>query len=163
MITLRQFKAPDSDLLLKYLNDAEVTQYITDAIVQPYALEDASGWIEHSRNNEYIKAIEYRGDLIGCISATLGDFEYNRSAELGYWLGKAFWNQGIATEAVSLFGNALFNSTNIDRLFVSVVSENTASIKVLEKNGYILEGTLRKASFKNGRFYDEVLLAKLKS
>jgi len=163
MITLRQFKATDSDLLLKYLNDADVTQYVTNAIPQPYTLADAHWWIDHSRDCEHIKAIEYQGELVGCISATLGDFEYNRSAELGYWLGKAFWNQGIATEAVSLFGNTLFNSTNIERLFVSVVSENTASIKVLEKNGYILEGTLRKASFKNGRFYDEVLLAKLKS
>jgi len=163
MITLRQFKATDSDLLLKYLNDAEVTQYITNAIPQPYDVEDAKWWIEHSRNNEYIKAIEYQGEFVGCISATLGDFEYNRSAELGYWLGKAFWNQGIATQAVELFGDTLFNNTNLVRLFVSVVSDNKASIRVLEKNGYLFEGTLKRASFKNGRFYDEVLFAKIGS
>jgi len=48
------------------------------------------------------------------------------------------------------------------RLFVSVVSENSASIKVLEKNGFTHEGLLKKASFKNGKFYDESLLSKVK-
>jgi len=162
MINLRYFKDEDTELLLKYLNNNAVTQYITSAIAKPYTLVDALWWINAGSKTQYIKAIEHNGILVGCISATVGNFEYDRSAELGYWIGQEHWGQGIATAAVKAFSEFLFNETELVRLFVSVVSENSASIKVLEKNGFTHEGLLKKASFKNGKFYDESLLSKVK-
>jgi len=163
MIKLRPFNTTDSDLLVSYLNDTRVTQYITAAIAQPYCSDDAQWWINVGSQSEYIKAIELDGTLIGCISADFGDFEYSRSAELGYWLGQDYWNRGIATQAVKIFTESLFNNTDVARLFVSVVSENKPSIRVLEKNGFSHDGLLKKVSFKNGQFFDECLLSKLNS
>jgi len=163
MIKLRPFNTTDSDLLVSYLNDKTVTQYITAAIAQPYSSDDALWWITVGSQSEYIKAIELDGTLIGCISADFGDFEYSRSAELGYWLGSDYWNRGIATQAVKIFTQSLFNSTDVARLFVSVVSDNISSIRVLEKNGFSHDGLLKKVSFKNGHFFDECLLSKLNS
>jgi len=100
---------------------------------------------------------------VGCISANVGEFEYSRSAELGYWVAREYWNKGIASEAIKLFTDSIFSSTDITRLFVSVVAENAASLRVLEKNAYTNEGTHRQASFKNGRHFDEHCLAKLRS
>ena len=136
MIKLRDFVSSDSTLLAVYLNDEKVTQYITDAIPQPYTQSDVQWWLNVGSKEENIKAIEVNGILVGCISATRGSFEYNRSAELGYWLGRKYWNQGIATQAVSEFSELLFNATDIVRLFASVVADNTASIRVLEKNNF---------------------------
>ncbi len=161
VINLRSFKASDENLLLLYLNNKEVTQYITNAIAQPYTISDAKWWLNTGCKSDHIKAIEYKGIFVGCIAATIGNFEYNRSAELGYWIGHEYWNRGIATEVVKEFSELLFRTTNITRLFVSVVSQNTASIRVLEKNGFKFEGLLEKASFKNNQFYDECLLSKI--
>jgi len=163
MINLRHFKDSDTDLLISYLNNNEVTQYITSAIPNPYTLIDALWWIDAGSKTQYIKAIEHKGTFVGCISATLGDFEYDRSAELGYWIGKEYWGQGIATAAVKMFSEFLFNETELVRLFVSVVNENKASIRVLENNDFLHEGLLKNASYKNGRFFDECILAKIKT
>lgn len=161
MITLRAFKNSDVDLLMGYLNEAKVSQYITGAIAQPYTREDALWWVNSGSRSDFIKAIEYNGTFVGCISATFGDFEYSRSAELGYWLGSDYWNQGIATQVVKEFSQSLFEQTHLNRLFVSVVAQNTASIRVLEKNGFSQEGLFKKASYKNGVYFDECLMAKL--
>jgi len=163
MIKLRAFKASDTDLLVSYLNSPKVTRYITSAIAQPYTEGDAQWWVEEGSGIAHAKAIEFNGTLVGCISANVGEFEYSRSAELGYWVAREYWNKGIASEAIKLFTDSIFSSTDITRLFVSVVAENAASLRVLEKNAYTNEGTHRQASFKNGRYFDEHCLAKLRS
>ncbi|WJG08597.1 GNAT family protein [Aliiglaciecola sp. LCG003] len=160
-IRLRTFESTDTDLLVKYLNNKQVTQYITDAVPTPYTPSDGQWWVEHSKRSQYTKAIEYQGKLVGCISAQVGSFEYYRSAELGYWIGQEYWNKGIATSAVKQFSDRLFSTTHIVRLFVSVVSLNTASIRVLEKNGFRSEGIRKSASYKNNQFFDECVLAKI--
>jgi RimJ/RimL family protein N-acetyltransferase len=162
-ITLRDFNASDTSLLSSYLNDSEVTKYITAEIPQPYKKSDANWWVNIGSKSEYIKAIEVNGVFVGCISATIGKFEYSHSAELGYWIGRKYWSQGIATEAVKKISAIIFNTSNIIRLFVSVVSLNKASIRVLEKNNFIHEGLLKKASCKHGLYFDERLLSKIKN
>jgi len=162
MINFRKFKQSDCAQLLIYLNDDRVTRYITASIPQPYQISDAKWWVDVGSQSPQIKAIELNGVFVGCISAKVGDFEYNRSAELGYWLAPQFWGQGIMTKAVDAFSQHLFSTTDIVRLFVSVVAMNAASIRVLEKNNYAHDGLLRNASYKNGEFFDECLLSKIK-
>jgi len=161
MINFRPFEAADCTQLLAHLNDERVTRYITASIPQPYQPADAQWWVDVGSQLHHIKAIEFDGIFVGCISANVGNFEYNRSAELGYWLAPQYWNRGIATQAVNEFSQLLFTTTNIVRLFVSVVAENVASIRVLENNGFSHEGLLRNASYKNGQFFDEVILSRI--
>lgn len=161
MINLRNFNAADETLLIRYLNDEDVTRYVTAAIPKPYTSEDAKWWVEQGCKEEWIRAVEADGKLVGCVSATVGQFEYKRSAELGYWIAKPFWGRGYATEAVRQLSEEIYKSSNVERLFVSVVKENYGSIRVLEKNGFVTEGVMKKASFKDGQFYDECLMAKV--
>lgn len=161
MITLRKFRQDDIPLLVEYLNNDEVTRYITAAINQPYTQEDARQWLAFCADNSLINAIEYDGQLVGCISATVGNFEYSHSAELGYWLGRQHWQKGIARQAVQMFIQQLQQTTSLSRVFVSVVAENYRSINVLTSNGFELEGRLKHASCKNGEFFDECIYAKL--
>ncbi|WP_435276252.1 GNAT family N-acetyltransferase [Psychrobium sp. nBUS_13] len=130
MITLREFTVDDAPHIVNYLNDSEVTQYITATIAHPYTSSDAQSWIEFSDNNPLIRAIECNGAFVGCISATAGRFEYSHSAELGYWLGREYWEQGIGTQAVQLFIDYLKSVTSLSRVYVSVVTRNTRSIRV---------------------------------
>lgn len=163
MITLRDFTSSDKTLLVEYLNNKLVTRYITAAIPQPYTFEDAQWWLTTGCLEGHVKAIEYNGVFVGCISAKVGDFEYSRSAELGYWIAEKYWNNGIATKAISLFTQRLFSTTDLVRLFVSVVSVNKSSIQALKKNDFTHEGLLQKASYKDGEFFDECILSKLKT
>ncbi|MGB0834893.1 MAG: GNAT family N-acetyltransferase [Psychrobium sp.] len=103
MLQLRDFYADDVPFLVQYLNDEQVTRFITAAIPKPYTLSDAKWWIEHSEGNPLIQAVCLDGHLIGCISAQPGQFEYQRSAELGYWLASPMWRQGYGSHAVALF------------------------------------------------------------
>lgn len=161
MVLLRQFTSSDATSIVTYLNDPLVTRYITDAIPKPYTIADATGWVAHSQTSNTIMAIEYNGLFVGCISAQIGEFEYSRSAQLGYWIGKEFWNKGIATQAVTLFCQQLTRDTDMMRLYVSVVVDNGASSRVLAKNGFVCEGVHRAASYKAGVFYDESVWAKM--
>ena len=162
-VALRPFRQTDIQGLIAYLNDSDVTRFITDAIARPYTEKDAVEWIEFSAGNELIKAIDFDGQFVGCISATPGKFEYAKSVELGYWIGRRHWQKGIATLALSAFCRQLFATTDIHRMFVSVVVDNTASIRVLEKNGFVQEGVLRQVSYKEGRFFDEKIMARCRN
>lgn len=56
--------------------------------------------------------------------------------EISYWLGKEFWNRGIATQGLALFLDVM----TVRPLYARVAKDNIASIRVLEKNGFSLSG-----------------------
>lgn len=81
-------------------------------------------------------------------------FDFNQKVNgvtIGYFLSEAHWGKGIATEAVSLLLNFLFTEANVNRIQAEVMPQNEASKKVLLKNGFLKEGTLRQASLWAGK------------
>ena len=81
------------------------------------------------------------------------------SAEIGYWLGEAYWGRGIVTEAVSALTQWAFDNFDLSRIYAGVLEWNPASMRVLEKAGYQLEGRLRKAVVKQNHVMDEFIYA----
>jgi RimJ/RimL family protein N-acetyltransferase len=153
----------DRQLLVAYLNDDNVIRYLSSKIPHPYSFEDATWWVDTgSKDNAIVKAIEFNGIFCGVIGAYTQAFEYRHSAEVGYWIAKPYWGQGIATQALKLFTNHIFNKTHISRLFNPVSAPNIASMRVLEKSGYQREGILRRSVCKAGDCYDEHVFARLK-
>ncbi|MEP0355277.1 GNAT family protein [Paraglaciecola sp.] len=163
MITLRDFNEDDLAQLLCILNDPEVVKYLSSKIPTPYTLEDSQWWISTGSKIGIIKAIDFNGSLVGCIGAEPGSFEYQRSAEIGYWVAKEYWRKGIATHAINEMVSLVFKTTGIVRLFASVFSENTASLNVLEKCNFKLESVQSKAIYKNDEFYDNHVFSILKT
>lgn len=164
MITLRDLGNDDQLLLVKYLNDPEVIRYLSSKIPNPYTVDDANWWIETgSKDHAIVKAVEFNGVFCGVIGAYTQVFEYAHSAEVGYWIAKPYWGKRIATQALQLFTADIFNQTSISRLFNPVSAPNIASMRVLEKAGYQLEGVLRRSVCKAGDCYDEHVFARLKS
>lgn len=163
MITLRDFKEEDTSALLTILNEPKVVKYLSSRIPKPYTLEDAHWWVFTGSKIGIVKAIEYNGTLIGCVGADRGVFEYQRSAEVGYWIAKDYWGQGFATQAIKQFIPCVFETSDIVRLFASVFSPNTASERVLTKCGFTLEAIQKRAIFKEGEFYNSHLFSLLKT
>jgi RimJ/RimL family protein N-acetyltransferase len=107
-------------------------------------------------------AIVVYGKAIGCTSVMLEEGNSVKTAELGYWLGEEYWGQGIATELVKLMIKYSFKNFDIERLQAHVFEHNKASARVLEKTGFIYEGTLRNNILKEGKILNELVLSILK-
>jgi RimJ/RimL family protein N-acetyltransferase len=83
-------------------------------------------------------------------------------AEVGYWLAKLYWGQGIMTAVVQRACQHAFEEFGLVKITAQVFSPNTASARVLEKCGFHEEGVLRKHFPKDGQFLDARLIALLK-
>lgn len=78
------------------------------------------------------------------------DYRAHR-AEIGYWLARPFWGRGLMTNAVGAFVRYAFRELELRRLTAHVFEQNLASARVLEKNGFKLEGHLREHFLKEGK------------
>ena len=163
MIELRELKRDDREWLVRYLNNEQLVRYLASRIPQPYSFEDASWWVEvGSKEGAFVRAITFNGVFCGVIGVYTKAAEYAHAAELGYWVAQEHWNKGIASKAVADFTELVFATTDIQRLYAVVSAPNLASIQVMNKAGYSLEGILRKSVQKQGQFYDEHLFAKIR-
>ncbi|WP_100643495.1 GNAT family N-acetyltransferase [Alteromonas facilis] len=162
MLTLRPLQSLDEPDLVNSLNNPNVTRFLSSNIPQPYSSEDARWWVDTGCNiDTIVRAIEWDGSFCGTVGVYLQKNEYAHAAELGYWLDEAFWGRGIATQAVEAFINWLAITTAITRIYNPVTSSNLASIRVMEKLGFVCEGRLRNSVTHNGAFFDELLFAKI--
>lgn len=156
MIELRDFRDGDQELLVSYLNDSSVTKFLSARLPQPYTNEAAAWWVSTGSKMGIVKAVTVDGKLIGSISALVGEFERQKSAEIGYWIAQRFWGQGFASQALADFSKLVFENTDIVRLYAPVFEGNTASVRVLEKCGFGLEAVLKKAIYKEGALFNEL-------
>jgi len=161
-IILRKVRKSDLTNILMYCQEKKVGQYTT-TIPYPYQKKDALDFFKRSHKMErdktgYNLAIELKDQkgLIGVMSLYHIDKEH-RGGEIGYWLAKAYWNKGIASEALELIMDYGIGKLKLHKLHASVWKENTLSQRLLKKHGFRKEGILRDHIRKKGRYYDEVL------
>jgi len=159
LISLRPFRRSDAASLQHHADDLEVTRYLP-LMPHPYGPEDARQWInfaQHSarRDSAYFFGMEHavHGEIVGGIGLK-EFFCQDNTAEIGYWLASSYWGQGIATEAVRLIMGFSFNGLKLHRLYAMTHEKNVGSSRVLEKNGFVREGTMRKAGNIDGQWQD---------
>jgi RimJ/RimL family protein N-acetyltransferase len=151
----------DAPNVVKHGNNFNVWINLTDRFPHPYTLIHAYAWLKQHVGTapETSFAIEVEGAYAGEIGFHPQPGEHRLCAEIGYWLGEEYWGIGIATEAVRAMTEYLFAKHNLVRLHAHVFEWNSASIRVLEKCGYIREAVLRRSVIKNERIIDEMLYA----
>ena len=162
--TLRKFKKSDVSALTKNMNNKKVivTLYGTPF---PYKKKDAIEWINtniYSRKKEYFNlVIDVNGKMIGSIGSRT--IVRGHKAGFGYWLSEKYWGKGIMTEVLKVFTNYCFKEFKLIRMWAVVDDWNPGSAKVLEKNGFVREGVLRKnVKNKFGKLGDEWIYGKVK-
>ncbi|MFN8389824.1 MAG: GNAT family protein [Bdellovibrionota bacterium] len=162
---IRSFARGDARSLAAYANNADVAKYLRDTFPHPYKESDAKAWIRLASNElpETNFAIASRQEPIGGIGLLFGRDVFRRNAELGYWLGEPYWGRGIATQAVAAFVDYAFEVFDIGKLTAGVFDGNVASQRVLEKNGFVLEGRFRQHLIKNGELKDYLVFSLLKA
>lgn len=160
--TLRQWRADDAPGVPKYANNRKVSLCLRDRFPFPYREEDAREFLKRlpAEEDGIALCIDVNGEVAGGIGLQRKEDVHRFVAEFGYWLGEPFWGRGIVTEAIGAFVDFAFAKYPLHRLYAEVFSNNPASARVLEKNGFILEGRLKKHVFKNGELLDALVYAK---
>lgn len=146
-------------------NDISIWVNVRDVFPYPYTVDHAESFIRSSEEEigSLIWGIYLEDKMAGVIGLHLQSDVHRFKAELGYWLGTDFRGRGLAYASVATVVDYAFSQTNLIRIYSSVFEDNKASAKVLISNGFLQEGILRKSAFKNGRFVDEIVFARLKN
>ena len=118
---------------------------------------------EHDGKDSLFRAVVADGKVVGNITVEGKTGIYVKDAELGYILDKRYCGNGIATKATELIVKEAFATLDIVKISSEVFAPNIASKRVLEKNGFALEGVLKDAAYKNGVIYDLCRYGKLKN
>lgn len=155
-VQLREWTLSDKDSL-KALCNAVDRQYLSDRLPSPYTDSDAEWWLnmvtEAEGKTGLFRAVTVDGQVVGSISVERREDVYRIDGELGYMLLTDHWSQGIMTQAVAQISRLAFELLDLQRITAHVFLSNIASARVLEKNGYEKEATLRKGAIKNGEFH----------
>lgn len=156
---LRRWAAGDEESLVHHANNRNVWINLLDGFPYPYTMDDARHWVHHVSRESPVRnfAIEVGGLAVGAIGLHPKKDVYRRSAGIGYWLGEEFWGRGITTEAVQALKEYAFSHFDINRLYAGVFEWNGASMRVLEKAGFVFEARLRKSVTKDGKTIDEFI------
>jgi len=164
-LILRKIEQSDAPSVLKGLSNDELTKYM---LIRYYNLSEVQEQMDYYANHFKNKTgaywlIELKNNHtpIGVIG--INDIHYsNKKCELGYWLYPEFWNNGYIVEAAKNVIDFCFDKLQLNRIEADVETENTASISIMKKLGFIHEGTLREYEMNNGNLIDLMKFALLK-
>ena len=155
----------ESDLpsLVEWLKDRDVHER-TLQIPYPYTPDDASAFLElvGTRSHKFGRLMDWairldEGKLIGMISFQGTSGFANGHDEIGFWLAKPYWGQGIMTEVVEAFIGLAFDTYRLTRLEAKIFLSNLSSKRVVSKCGFKQSGKVSNAYFKDGQPIDAEL------
>lgn len=159
--TLRAWREGDAPALSLHAGNPNVWRNMSDSFPFPYTLAIAEDWVRQGH-------IDFGGDhwaiafedqaLGGCgIRQLEGQFRCN--AEIGYWLAEAHWGRGIVARVASTLTRRAFENPDITRVYAPIHGHNRASMRVVEKCGFVCEGMQRLSAIKAGQVIDLAIYA----
>ena len=163
LAVIRPWQDGDRASLVRHANNRKVWRNLKDRFPHPYTDADAAAWLALARAEPDWTgfAIEVEGHCAGGVGLVPLADVHARCAHIGYWLGEPFWGRGIMTAVVGAVTDHALSQRGFLRLEAPVFAWNPASMRVLEKCGYVREGVLRKSVFKDGEVIDSVLYARV--
>jgi len=158
---VRSWRMGDADALARHGNNKKIWLNLRDAFPHPYTPQAARDFIKSLRHRvpETTFAISVNGEAAGSVGFVLRQDVERVSAEIGYWLAEPFWGRGIATEALTALTDYAIATHKLTRIYALPFASNSASCRVLEKAGYVLEARLHRSAIKNGVITDQLQYA----
>jgi RimJ/RimL family protein N-acetyltransferase len=162
--TIRPWRLDDAASLAKHANNRKVWLGLRDLFPHPYTADDANEFLRRATSAQPSTnfCIDIDGAAVGGIGIRLGEDVHRQTAGLGYWLSEDFWGHGVMSEAVLAVTDYCFENFPLHRIHAEAYANNPASVRVLEKAGFVLEGRLRKNVIKDGEILDSLLYARTK-
>lgn len=135
--------------------------YYTEEGQEKLLRKNIEAWQEKTGYQFYIVRKDEPGKIIGTIGLSNVIRGVFRSAFLGYKLDKEYLNQGFMSEAVTLIVEFAFKELGLHRIEGNVMPKNRASLRVMEKCGFVNEGVSRKYLLIRGVWEDHVHMVRL--
>lgn len=162
-LMLRRVRASDEEAIYAYASDPDVARYTSWA---PHTSPDETRQFVRQTLDAYREkrvaswGLELRSEraLIGTGGYSSWDPEQG-VAEIGYAIGRAYWGQGLMTEAVRAIIGFGFERMALHRIVIRMDPRNTGSWRVAEKSGCRFEGISRQAVHAKGSFRDLMVWA----
>jgi ribosomal-protein-alanine N-acetyltransferase len=166
-LVLREVLPSDALDVLVFRSDPEVQRYngpimqnlgevqaLIEEVRAEYAAQDGLTW-----------AVTLKGsDMVLGLFGFHDWNKYHRRAEVGYDLTRAFWGQGIGSEAVRAMLRFGFEQMDLNRVYANTIADNHESVHLLEKLGFQREGTRRKHSWEDdGTFHGSAMYGLLRN
>jgi diamine N-acetyltransferase len=163
-IYLRPLEREDAAIFVPWVNDQEIIRNLV--LYRPMNRDNEEEFIARAskEHNGIVLGIALKKDdrLIGN-TALHAVHSKNRNAGFGIMIGdKTEWNRGYGTEATGLMVRYGFTTLNLNRIWLHVHEYNPRGRRAYEKVGFQVEGTLRKHSFRDGRYWDVVVMGLLR-
>lgn len=160
-VLLCPIEKKDLKLFQKWINDLEVTMFLTRAPFV-FTFEDELEWFKdrEKRKNDLHLAIvdKKKGNAIGLTSLHNINNAY-RTADFGIMIGdKRYWSKGYGTEATILMLDFAFNVLNVNNIMLGIYDFNKRAQRVYTKVGFKKIGERRKSKFFGGKYYDTLLM-----
>jgi ribosomal-protein-alanine N-acetyltransferase len=126
----------------------ETIEYIREVRSKPFR-DGGFHWAIHDKTGELTRS---PGTAIGMISARPS--EQPGRGDVGYWLGKPYWGQGVMSEALTAVLDFSFYDLDHVKMEAEIFTNNDRSMRLVEGLGMQREGTLRSSRFKRGQWVD---------
>lgn len=166
-LILDDINRQDTRALFRLMSDERVTRYndvsaftdisdaywLIDFLHERFAQQTGLRWAMRLRDGD--------GMLIGTCGFNVWH-RRNRCGVIGYDLRPDYWNQGLTTEAVHAMVQFGFTKMALNRIEADLMAENHASARVLQKVGFMEEGTLRQRGYWKGQYHDLRLFSLLR-
>lgn len=159
-ITYKPIRKSDLGIVVKWLNDPETNQYLGANVRQGTNFETRLKWYEKYKTEKTKKMFIIYADSkpVGEVGLTNID-KHDNNAELFIMIGeKEFRGKGIGQQAVKFIVNYAFNKLKLHRVSLGCFEENIAGMKCYKKCGFEREGVARDQLYKDGRYYNDILM-----
>lgn len=166
-ICFKSLSISDAEEIHSYASDENVSRFIGWKLM--HTLDETRDYIEEMMKRESVGTHLYASIVLKSTQVIIGTamiFNFNleaKHAEIGYVFHSDHWGKGYGTEAIALMNDFAFESLNLNKLHACVVDANIGSSRILEKNGFELEGRLKYYYFIDGVYYDNLSFGKIKS
>lgn len=164
--------ATDAPSLQRAANSPGVARYMSEVFPYPFTLQDAYKWLVYglrfrAPGSDAIPNLAIcdpeTNSVLGGVGVKVREDVEKGCFELGAWLGEESWGKGIMTEVLVEYSKWLFKTyPQVNRLEGGIFSGNEGSRKMVEKAGWVYEGTRRKAAVKNGEVFDILVYSLLR-
>ncbi|WP_085694182.1 MULTISPECIES: GNAT family N-acetyltransferase [unclassified Pseudomonas] len=153
--TLRRIYRNDVEAIFAGLSNPQVVAHYGVSYDNLEATDEQMRWydalLEEHRGIWWGITLPGRNELVGACG--FNDWSHSdRSLEIGYWLMPEHWGRGLMRDCLSTILRFALSRLGVHRIHADVEPENPASTRLLERLGFVLEGTLRDVEYKNGRF-----------
>lgn len=166
-VYLRKITEADTDNIVRWRNSTDVKRnlYSQNELTSEQHLNYFHNVVERGKCVQYIIVVEDQNGVNDVGTTFIKNIDYsNNNGEFGIFIGERnARGKGYAKYAINEILKVGFEKLKLNRIYLSVMSDNVAAIQSYKHSGFIIEGKMKEAYLRENSYIDVVIMAVLKS